>query len=287
VLFTPNFCPMEEYAMALRAGAEVVVDGPEPLLLTPALFRGVGVGLRLDPGRGRGHHEKVRTAGSHAKFGHPLEEVQALAEAVRAAGARVVGLHAHVGSGIFEPESWSATGAELASLLRAFGCVEWIDLGGGLGVPERPGQAPLDLQAIERGLSALKRALGGIELRLEPGRFIVSEAGVLLAPVTQVRRKGGVRFVGLATGMNSLIRPALYGAWHGIHNLSRLSQPPDGYWQVVGPICETGDVLGSDRLLPATSAGDVMLIENAGAYGAVMASRYNLREAAEEIVLDP
>ena len=116
---------------------------------------------------------------------------------------------------------------------------------------------------------------------MEPGRYLVSEAGVLLAPVTQVREKSGARFVGVATGMNSLLRPALYGAWHSIHNLTRLGQPAKDYWHVVGPICETGDVLGRDRLLPPTEPGDVLLIENCGAYGAVMSSHYNLRPPAE------
>ncbi len=108
----------------------------------------------------------------------------------------------------------------------------------------------------------------------------------MLSPVTQVRCKGEVRFIGLATGMNSLLRPALYGAWHGIHNLSRLDEPADRYWNVVGPICETSDVLGTDRLLPDTRPDDVLLIENAGAYGAVMASRYNFRDPAGEIALE-
>src|SRR6185436_1026463 len=105
------------------------------------------------------------------------------------------------------------------------------------------------LAAIERGLSSIGARARGLALRLEPGRYLVSEAGVLLAPVTQVRVKGGVRFVGLATGMNSLIRPALYGAWHGIHSLTRPGEPPEGYAHVVGPICESSDVLGRDRLL--------------------------------------
>ena len=122
-------------------------------------------------------------------------------------------------------------------------------------------------------------------MRLEPGRFLVSQAGVLLAPVTQVRRKGGVNFAGVATGMNSLLRPALYGAWHAIHNLSRLNEPATDYYHVVGPICETTDVLGHDRWLPPVAPGDVLLIENAGAYGAVMSSAYNLRPPAAEVAL--
>jgi diaminopimelate decarboxylase/aspartate kinase len=163
--------------------------------------------------------------------------------------------------------------------------LRWIDIGGGLGVVERPGQSPLDLSALEASLAAIAKQLGGIDLRMEPGRYLVSEAGVLLAPVTQVRMKGEVRFVGLATGMNSLLRPALYGAWHSIHNLSRLGEPNAGYQHIVGPICETSDILGRDRLLPETQPGDVLLIENCGAYGRAMSSSYNRRQPAEEVVL--
>ncbi|HET9232698.1 MAG TPA: bifunctional aspartate kinase/diaminopimelate decarboxylase, partial [Candidatus Eisenbacteria bacterium] len=162
----------------------------------------------------------------------------------------------------------------------------WMDLGGGLGVPEQPGQHALDLARLGRELGRIRAAHPSVSLRLEPGRFLVSEAGVLIAPVTQVRTKGGVHLAGLATGMNSLVRPALYGAWHRMHNLSRLGEPPVRTWQIVGPICESADVLGRDRRLPDPEPGDVLLIENAGAYGAVMASRYNLREPAEEIVLE-
>jgi diaminopimelate decarboxylase/aspartate kinase len=152
-------------------------------------------------------------------------------------------------------------------------------------VPEKEGDAPLDLAALDRSLTEIRAALPGCQLWLEPGRYLVSEAGVLLAKVTQTKTKSGARFVGIATGMNSLIRPALYGAYHRIVNLSRLGGPAAGLVTVVGPICETGDRLGRDRLLPETREGDVMLIANAGAYGHAMSSRYNLREPAEEIML--
>lgn len=115
---------------------------------------------------------------------------------------------------------------------------------------------------------------------------MVSPAGVLLARITQTKGKGEVRYIGAATGMNSLIRPALYGAWHEIVNLTRLDEPGDQVYNVVGPICETGDILGLDRLLPESREGDVLLIANTGAYGATMASNYNLREPAGEIILN-
>ena len=291
VLFTPNFCPVREYGEALELGAELTVDGPHVFGLAPDTFAGIDVAVRVDPGKGLGHHRKVRTAGAHAKFGQPIWDLDSLWEAAGTAGARVVGLHAHVGSGILDADVWQGTAAALSSLLDGFPEVRWLDLGGGLGVVERPGQEALDLTRLEAGLHTFLQALRAawperdITLRMEPGRFLVSEGGVLLAPVTQVRSKGAVRFVGLATGMNSLIRPALYGAWHGIHNLSRLGEPDVGYHHVVGPICETGDILGRDRLLPATAVGDVVLIENAGAYGRVMSTSYNLREPAEEVIL--
>jgi len=286
VLFTPNFCAAEEYRVALEAGAEVTVDGPEILDQAPDLFRGAEIALRIDPGQGLGHHPKVRTAGAHTKFGLPVEEIDAFLAATARLGVPVVGLHAHVGSGILDPEAWARTGASLAALAERFADLRWLDMGGGLGVVERPGDAALNLDRVEASLAALRRTVGRLELRLEPGRYVVSEAGVLLAPVNQVRRKGGVNFIGVATGMNSLLRPALYGAWHTVHNLTRLDEPARDYWHVVGPICESSDVLARDRWLPRTEPGDVLLIENAGAYGAVMASRYNLRQPAEEIVLE-
>ncbi|MCO4770950.1 MAG: bifunctional aspartate kinase/diaminopimelate decarboxylase [Deltaproteobacteria bacterium] len=291
ILFTPNFCPVEEYAEAFALGAEVTVDGPNVLRAQPGIFSGREIALRVDPGEGLGHHKKVRTAGAHAKFGQPVSDLDALWDATVEVGARVVGLHSHVGSGILDAGAWKRTAETLTSLIEGFPDVRWLDLGGGLGVVERPGQEPLDLTALDRSLAAVLDLLRAqwpgreLTLRLEPGRWFVSEGGVLLAPVTQVRAKGAVSFVGVATGMNSLLRPALYGAWHGIHNLTRHGAPDVGYHHVVGPICETGDILGRDRLLPVTEPGDVLIIENAGAYGRVMASRYNLREPASEVVL--
>ena len=160
-----------------------------------------------------------------------------------------------------------------------------IDVGGGLGVPERGDQPGVDLAGLDTLLTAVRAAHPQLEVWLEPGRFLVATAGVLLARVTQLKAKGGVRFVGIATGMNSLIRPALYGAYHEIANLTRLDEPATELVSVVGPICESADVLGHDRLLPPTREGDVLLIANAGAYGHTMSSGYNLRAPAEELLL--
>ena len=285
ILFTPNFAPREEYAWGFEQGVWVTLDNLHPIRHWPELFRGRDVFVRVDPGVGRGHHEHVRTAGAHSKFGIPLFELEELSSLADAAGARVRGLHAHTGSGIFNPYNWEQTGKCLAELLALFPHARYADLGGGLGIPEKPGESPLDLSELDAAVGRVKARAPELELWLEPGRFIVAAAGALVTCVTQTKGKGDIRYVGVSTGMNTLLRPALYGAYHEIVNLSRLHEPASELVNVVGPVCETGDRMGSDRLLPMTREGDVLLIANAGAYGHVMSSRYNLREPATEILM--
>jgi diaminopimelate decarboxylase/aspartate kinase len=285
ILFTPNFAPREEYRAALHAGVLVTLDALHPITEWGEDFAGRDIFLRVDLGVGRGHHDKVRTGGAQSKFGVALDEIAAFREHARRHGARIIGLHAHLGSGILDAAHWRSVHVQLASLAEQFNRIGILDIGGGLGVPSRPRDEPLDLVALASALAEVKQAYPQFQLWMEPGRFLVAEAGVLLARVTQTKRKGEVRYVGIDAGMNSLIRPALYEAWHEIVNLSRLGQVADELVQVVGPICETGDVLGGNRRLPVCREGDVILIAEAGAYGAVMASRYNLREPASEMCL--
>jgi diaminopimelate decarboxylase/aspartate kinase len=285
ILFTPNFAPRQEYEAALEQGVWVTLDNLFPLRQWGKAFKGREIFIRIDTGQGRGHHEHVRTAGAHSKFGVPLFEMDELYEQVERAGATVVGLHAHTGSGVLTPEAWHDTGKRLLQLLDRFPKVRYLDVGGGLGVPEKSGQPALDMAALDRALGEIKRSCGDRQLWLEPGRFVVAQAGVLLARVTQTKGKGEVQYIGVTAGMNSLIRPALYGAYHDIVNLTRYGKPATEVVTVVGPICETGDRLGSDRLLPPAKENDVLLIANAGAYGYVMSSRYNLREPAPELLI--
>jgi diaminopimelate decarboxylase/aspartate kinase len=285
VLFTPNFAPRSEYEFGLAKGVHVTLDNLYPLKMWPELFKNKEIFLRIDPGFGRGHHHHVRTAGNYAKFGVPIGEADELAALVQHAGARVVGLHAHRGSGIFDANNWLETGHLLATLARRFPQVRVVDLGGGIGVPEQAAQAEIDLAALNAGVAKLKVAFPGIQFWMEPGRFLVAKAGVLVAVVTQLKGKGDQQYVGMATGMNSLIRPALYGAHHDIRNLTRLDEPLSQRVNVVGPICESADVLGTDRWLPPTVEGDVLLIGTCGAYGYAMASNYNLRAPAPEFFI--
>lgn len=285
ILFTPNFAPKEEYTYGFEAGVFVTLDNLYPLEAWPDVFRSRELIIRVDPGRGHGHHKYVRTAGSQSKFGVAPEELVHLDHLASEADARVVGLHAHVGSGIISPETWAETAVFLASLTERFPEVQFLDVGGGLGVSERQSTPELDVGEVAERLATFKQANPGLELWMEPGRYMVARSGVLLARVTQVKRKGSARYVGIQTGMNSLLRPALYGAYHEIVNLTKLDGALEITADVVGPICETGDVLGYGRRLPVTEEGDVILIATAGAYGHVMSNRYNMRDAAAETVL--
>jgi len=287
VLFTPSFAPRAEYARARELGVRMTIDSAYPLVHWAEIFRGAELVLRIDPGFGSGHHEKVRTGGKGAKFGLPASGLAPVLDAARAAGARITGLHAHIGSGVFDAGHWRTVYAQLASIADGIGSIESIDVGGGLGVPYEPDAPDFDLAGYAAALAELKQAYPQYALWIEPGRFLVAEAGVLLTRVTQVVEKFGVRRVGLAAGMNALMRPALYGAYHEIVNLSRLDAAPGAPADVVGPICESSDVLGRRRRLPdATAEDDVVLIATAGAYGAVMANTYNLRPLPSEDVLD-
>lgn len=285
ILYTPNFAPRGDYEFGLERGVWLTLDNLHPLRHWGDLFRERQVFLRIDTGHGRGHHQHVKTAGTHSKFGIPLFELEEARELLSGCGATVVGLHAHVGSGILTPENWQEVGSELVAVAEDFPDLRYLDLGGGLGVPEKSGQPPLDMAAVDRGIAEIRAARPGLEVWLEPGRYLVAEAGVLVATVTQTKGKGQVQYVGVSTGMNSLIRPALYGAYHEIANLSCWGEPATQVVTIVGPICETGDRLGSDRLLPKCSEGDILAIANAGAYGFVMSSRYNMRDPAVEIAI--
>lgn len=284
VLFTPNFAGRSEYAEALARGVQVTIDNLWVLERWGDLFAGREILLRVDPGQGKGHHRYVLTAGKQSKFGIPLDEVGACAQLARACGARIVGLHAHKGSGIVEAGTWANTARTLARAAKTLDDVRVLNLGGGLGVPDTRADPALDVAALGAQLHEVHTGLP-YELWLEPGRYLSAQAGVLLARVTQCKDKDGVRYVGVNTGMNSLIRPALYGAHHEIVNLTRYGETPDTLVDVVGPICESADVLGNARMLPRCSEGDVLAITNAGAYGRVMSSHYNLRPPGEEVLI--
>ncbi len=285
ILFTPAMVAPAEYAQGLEQGLRVTFDSLPSLSAVGREHAGRGIAVRLDIGPGRGHHAHVRT-GEGSKFGLALSDLPVFMARAAALDLRVETLHAHLGSGIADPGHWREVGVQLASLAEGLPHVRHLNLGGGLAVPYLPGEPALDLAAMGEHLAQLQQAYPDLELWLEPGRYLVAEAGVLLTRVTQVKLKGRQTLIGCDAGMHTLLRPALYEAWHGITNLDRLDEPLVWRADIVGPVCESADVLGEGRRMPETSAGDTLLVAMAGAYGAVMASAYNLRPPAREVVID-
>jgi diaminopimelate decarboxylase/aspartate kinase len=287
LLFTPSFAARAEYAEAREWAEWITVDSLYPLQHWPELFAGRKLVLRIDPGYGLGHHAHVRTGGEDAKFGLTLADLPAFCVLAKKIKAEIAVLHAHVGSGVSDCRHWAQLFAQLAQLAEDIGSVKAINVGGGLSVPYSDSEAEFDLDALAATLAEHAAQWPQYAIWLEPGRYLVAQAGVLLAAVSQVVDKLGVRRVGLDAGMNALMRPALYQSKHRMANLSRAPEAPTQRVDVVGPICESTDVLAHAIFLPlATAEGDVVLIDTAGAYGYVMANQYNQRALPREVILD-
>lgn len=247
------------------------------------------VALRINPDIDSGTHPHIATGRRINKFGVPFEQARAIyREAAVRPGLTPVGLHVHLGSQItsLEPLKRAAERmVEFAVELRAEGLpIEYLDLGGGLGVSYDDGQVPTRGDYARTLAAVTDRA--GFALVLEPGRALVASAGVLLSTVVDVKEyPDGPRFAVLDAGMTELMRPALYGAFHQVAPVKPRPGEPRPY-DVVGPICESSDVFGRDRLLPPLEPGDLVAILDAGAYTAAMGSTYNRRPLPPEVLVD-
>lgn len=244
--------------------------------------------IRVNPGVGAGHHEHVATGGN-PKFGVPYGEAEEVMEYASEQGCEVVGVHAHAGSGILgdDIEAHTELVTRLASIVRSSALdLEFVDVGGGFGVPYRPEDPPLNLSLVA---DSTREALGDIsaELVIEPGRYFVADAGVLLTRVNTVKETPETVVAGVDAGMNTLIRPALYDAYHPIRTIAAGAAERDEQGvTVAGPICESADVFCTDRQLPSPVQGDLLAIGNAGAYGWEMSSQYNSHPRVPIVGLD-
>jgi len=255
-----------------------------------ALGRRVAVALRVNPDIDPDTHPYLATGLRESKFGVAMAEAEALA--LRAAAIpelSLVGLACHIGSQIAEATPFLAAFERLRGLvlrLRGRGvALRQIDLGGGLGIAYTSEEPTLDVASFGAAVTAAARSLG-LELVLEPGRFFVGNAGVLLTRVIGRKRGEARSFVIVDAAMNDLIRPALYGAFHPIVPVSAAAAERGALRaDVVGPVCECGDFLGLDRLLPWPEPGDLLAVLGAGAYGMAMASTYNSRPLAAEVLV--
>lgn len=284
-----------ELAFAIEAGVrQINVESGAELdrLIAVAAARGAApeIALRVNPDIGAGGHARITTGGGTDKFGVPIEEAFDLyARAAASPHVAPVGLACHIGSQILDLAPMEAafrTLRETTLELRSRSLeVSRLDLGGGLGVPYH-GQAETPSIAAYAAMSARVLDGLGVEAAFEPGRLLSANAGVLVSRVIQVnRRADGRRFLVLDAGMNDLMRPALYDAYHDLVPVRARAGEPALY-DPVGPICESTDVFARDRLLPPLESGDLVAFMSAGAYGAVLSSEYNSRPLVPEVLVD-
>ena len=297
IVFTSDLLDRRALEVLARRGVAVNVGSADMLAQLAALDGFRSVTLRVNPGFGDGHAARVTTGGAESKHGIWHAELAAVATHARALGLEVDGLHLHVGSGA-SLEGLSAAANALRRLALEVGpSLRTISAGGGLPIPYRQHEARVDVAGLARTWRSVQRELEqrfehALELEIEPGRYLVAEAGALLTEVRAVKRQGEHAFALVDAGFHNLPRPLLYGAYHEIRLLSDESRPRAPQI-VAGPLCETSDVFTQDasgnlepRLLPRLAPGDVLCIDDAGAYAASMASNYNGQPFAAEVLVD-
>jgi diaminopimelate decarboxylase len=249
--------------------------------------------IRINPRVGAGHHEHVVTGHEETKFGLHEADLTTVTKILKERGDTLTGLHAHIGSGIMDEAPYLVLIDELARISKflADHCgmtIDTIDIGGGFGIPYEPGEKPLDIERVAQQLWQRITALfpKTPRLAIEPGRFIIAESTYLLTRINTVKETPRVTFLGVDAGFNTLVRPTMYAAYHHIVAADKMTAPATEAYTICGPICETGDILGSKRTLPHCSEGDLLAICDAGAYGFAMASRYNTRGLPAEVMVD-
>ena len=282
-----------EIDYALREGIRffTVESEPEAVLIGESAKRlGVKgrVAFRVNPGVDPKTHTYISTGKKENKFGLDIERARQACEAAsRLPHLEIVGLHLHIGSQILSAEPFAEAVKTVSGLVRdlkaKYAGFRTIDIGGGIGIQYKPGQDPLAPEAYAAAVTPWLKELG-LEVVLEPGRNLVGNGGILVGRVQVVKESHFKTFVVVDAGMNDLLRPALYQAHHEIQAVHETSGRLFG--DLVGPICESGDFLAADRELPAAKAGDLLAVMSAGAYGFSMASTYNSRPRAAEVMVE-
>ncbi|WP_343630175.1 diaminopimelate decarboxylase [Roseateles sp.] len=302
IVFTADLLDRETLKTVVDLGVPVNAGSIDMLEQLGEVSPGHPVWLRLNPGFGHGHSNKTNTGGEHSKHGIWHEQLGDALAVIARRGLTLIGLHMHIGSGVDYGHLAQVCGAmvELVRVVKAKGLdLQAISAGGGLSIPYRDGDARIDVaHYFSLWDAARKQAEGvvghGLELELEPGRYLVAESGVLLAEVRAVKRQGGQHFLLVDAGFNELMRPAMYGSFHAMDLI-----PADGERRatratvVAGPLCESGDVFTQGdggvvltRELPEARVGDLLVIHDTGAYGASMSSNYNSRPLIAEVLVD-
>jgi diaminopimelate decarboxylase len=252
--------------------------------------------FRINPEMGAGHHEHVVTGGKHSKFGLWEEDAIEAYDTAKKAGVEKFGIHMHIGSGIREVKPFISALEKLLNIAKNVHTevginFEFVDMGGGLGVPYHPNEEPLDLAVFSDKVLSLFKAkvhqygLGEPSFYVEPGRYLVADSCILLTTVNTLKTTPYRNFAGVDAGFNTLVRPTMYGSYHHMLVANKSVATEEEKYDVAGPICESGDLLATDRMLPKLEEGDVLAVLNAGAYGFSMSSQYNARPRTAEVLV--
>jgi diaminopimelate decarboxylase len=287
ILYTPNCVSMDEIRLAVEAGVQVNIDNISILEQFGHAYGGsVPVCIRINPHVMAGGNLNISTGHIDSKFGISVYQMRHVERIVESQGMVVNGLHMHTGSDILDVDVFLRGAEILFETTRYFPDLQFVDLGSGFKVPYKPDDYFTDIEELGKRLSerfaVFCQEYGrDLELWFEPGKFLVSQSGTFLVKVNVIKQTTATVFVGVDSGMNHLIRPMLYNAYHHITNVSNPSGTPRIY-TVVGYICET-DTFGWDRKLAEVREGDILAFSNAGAYGFSMASNYNSRFRPAEV----
>ena len=294
MLYISNNVSSEEMKFVIEKNITISVDSLAQLEQYGKLNPGGRIAVRFNTGVGAGHHEKVVTCGDDTKFGVNPEYIPELKAILEKYNLKLVGVNHHIGSLFMDITPYVQGAANLFEVAMNFKDLEFVDLGGGLGVPykKQSGEARLDLKLagakLDELISKFIKDYGReIVVKIEPGRYISAESGVLLGVVRVAKNNGAIKYIGTDFGMNVLARPVIYDSHHDIEVYRAEGAACDTLEKVtvVGNICETGDILAKDRVLPKIYEGDVLGILDAGAYGMVMSSNYNSRLRPAEVLI--
>ena len=248
---------------------------------------------QINPGIGTGHHQKVVTAGKKTKFGVQKDFIPQVKAILEKYNLNLVGIDQHIGSLFLEPDAYIKGVESLLEIATQFSGLKFIDMGGGFGVPYHEGECRLDLKELSEKLNAVLDEFlkdydnKDVIFKIEPGRYIPAECGVLLGEVYSVKENYGTTYVGTDLGFNVLMRPVLYDSYHAITIIkSNKSENGKEVATIVGNICESGDIIANEREMRKVSEGDIVAVGNAGAYGFSMSSNYNCRLKPAEVLID-
>jgi len=296
ILFTGTSVRNDELKFLADSNVTVNVDSLSQLDRLLKIKVPDVMSIRVNPEIGAGHHEHCITAGKNTKFGLWETDAMKAYKKAKRAGVKHFGIHMHVGSGVLNVEPFVLALDKLLNIAKKVHfevgvSFDFVDMGGGLGVPYKPEDKELNLALVsERVLSLFKRRVDEYDLGepffcVEPGRYLVCDASILLTRVNTVKVTPFKKFIGVDAGFNTLVRPTMYGSYHHVLVANKLTAPEEETYDVAGPICESGDLLAKDRRLPRIREGDLLAVLNAGAYGYSMSSQYNARPRPAEVLV--